>query len=54
VETGSSTSSADNAEAEHRQSDFLDREVVISELVGGRVIEETGPVEAEIHQLLHA
>ena len=40
-------------EAEHRQSDPLDGEVVIGELVDGRVVEETGPVEAEIHQLLH-
>jgi hypothetical protein len=44
---------AAKAEAEHRQSDPLDGEVVIGELVDGHVVEETGPVEAEIHQLLH-
>jgi len=44
---------AAKAEATHDQSDPLDGEVVVGELVDGRVAEETGPVTAEIHQLLH-
>jgi hypothetical protein len=44
---------AAKAESEHGQSDPLDGEVVIGELVDGRVVEKAGPVEAEIHQLLH-
>ena len=45
--------SAAKAEAEHGQSDPLDGEVVIGELVDGRVAQETGPVATEIHRLLH-
>ena len=44
---------AAKAEAEHAQRDPLDGEVVIGELVDGRLVEEPGPVAAEIHQLLH-
>ena len=44
---------AAKAEAEHGQSDALDGEVVIGELIDGRLVEEPGPVTAEIHQLLH-
>jgi len=44
---------AAKAEAEHGQSDSLDGDVVIGELVDGRLVEEPGPVAAEIHQLLH-
>jgi predicted DNA-binding protein len=44
---------AAKAEATHGQSDPLDGEVVVGELVDGRVAEETGPVAAEIHQPLH-
>jgi predicted DNA-binding protein len=44
---------AAKAETKHRKRDPLDGEVVIGEFVDGRVAEEPGPVEAEIHQLLH-
>jgi predicted DNA-binding protein len=44
---------AAKAETRHRRSDPLDGEVVIGELVDGCMAEEPGPVEAEIHQLLH-
>jgi len=44
---------AAKAEAEHGQSDALDGELVIGELIDGRLAEEPGPVAAEIHQLLH-
>jgi predicted DNA-binding protein len=50
----SAIAAAAKAEAEHRQSDPLDGEVVIGELVDGRLTQqEPGPVAAEIHQLLH-
>jgi predicted DNA-binding protein len=45
--------SAARAEAEHAHSDPLDGEVLIGELVDGRMAPETGPVEAEIRRLLH-
>lgn len=45
--------SAAKAEAKHGHSDPLDGEVVIGEVVDGKVTRETGPVSAEIHQLLH-
>lgn len=48
----SAIAAAAQAEAEHHQSDPLDGEIVIGELVDGRVA-ELGPVAAEIHQLLH-
>jgi predicted transcriptional regulator len=41
------------AEAEHGQSDALDGEVVIGELIDGRLVEEPAPVAAEIRRLLH-
>jgi len=41
------------AEAEHDRCDPLDGEVVIGELIEGRLAQDTGPVTAEIHQLLH-
>lgn len=44
---------AAKAEAEHAQSDLLDGEIMIGEFVDGRMVENAGPVEAEIHQLLH-
>ena len=49
----SAIAAAAKAEAEYGHSDPLDGEVVLGELVGGRVAVETGPVAAEIHQLLH-
>lgn len=44
---------AANAEAKYGQNDPLDGAIVIGELVDGRIAPETGPVAAEIHQLLH-
>ena len=44
---------AAKAEAKHGNKDPLDGDVVIGDLVDGRLVEEPGPVEAEIHQLLH-
>jgi len=44
---------AAKAEAEHGHNDPVDGEVVIGELIDGRLVEEPGPVSAEIHQLLH-
>ncbi len=44
---------AAKAEAQHGRSDPLDGEVMIGELVDGKVSQETGPVAAEIHRLLH-
>lgn len=44
---------AAKGEAAHRQSDPIDGEMLIGELIDGRVIQETGPVVAEIRQLLH-
>jgi predicted DNA-binding protein len=43
---------AARAEAEHDRCDPLDGEIVLGELVDGRVAVETGPVATEIHQLL--
>jgi predicted DNA-binding protein len=44
---------AAKAEAHHGNSDPVEGEVVIGEIVEGQLVEEVGPVQSEIHQLLH-
>ena len=44
---------AAKAEAQYAQSDPVEGQVVIGELIEGRLVEEAGPVQTEIHQLLH-
>ena len=46
-----SIEAAAKGEVAHRQDDPVDAEVVIGELIDGRMVSDTGPVVAEIRQL---
>lgn len=44
---------AAQAEAQHGREDPVEGTVVIGELVDGKLVSDTGPVQSEIHHLLH-
>ena len=45
--------SAAESEAQHGKQDPVEGEVVIGEIIDGKLIEDAGPVQSEIHRLLH-
>jgi predicted DNA-binding protein len=44
---------AAKAEAKHGHDDPVEGTVVMGDLVDGQIVEDAGPLETEIHQLLH-